>query len=124
MEAIMIKLGYLCANIAGDARYTDYLTVYYDPNSDMVKVMVTSSSPVGGMDGPGGVNAPTAEYQASSGAKPTGKVVIHMLKEAIKMDRFNFKRYGKPTKNFRWSTGEQGLNSTHAQGALDAVKTK
>ena len=33
--------------------------------------------------------------------------------------KFLFKRYGKPTRNFRWETGETGLSAARVAAALD-----
>lgn len=106
----LTRLGYLSANIAGDYRYTDILNVYHDPSNDTVIVAVSSTDAIGGMDGPGGRHEASLKFTETSkpGVKP-GEV-LKMIKAVTGNRQWNFKVYGKPTKNFEWASGSTGLN--------------
>ena len=118
VEAVPVQIGSLTANIAGDFRYTDYLTVWYDGSTDKVTVTVSSSAPIGGMDGPGGTHSPDENFRKSTKKAPTARDVMEILKGVIGNDHFNFKRYGKPSKNFRWVGAGQGLSASLCTQAL------
>jgi hypothetical protein len=116
----MIQLGYIYANIAGDSRYTDRMEVQLDADTRLVHVIVSSSSPVGGMDGSGDTTG--FEERLHMKAKSSSpKDVLKLVKSIIADERWNFKRYGQPTKRFTWRTFhgfKQGLNQTLVQEAL------
>jgi hypothetical protein len=120
----MIKIGDLDANIAGDYRYTDILEVFYVPETNDVHVKVKSSSPGGGRDTLGSELLWTEVVNRKCEAHP--KCIIKLIKNIIAGPNLNFKRYGKPSKNFEWITKchrtNYGLNSTYAGTALDLAK--
>lgn len=115
------SLGYISATIAGDSRYTDVLNVWHDPSNDTVVVTVQSSSPNGGMDGPGGSTMSMKETEVS---KPGAKApeVMKMIKKYLGNETYNFKVYGKPTKNFSWRYGDRGFNAKLCTETLDSVR--
>lgn len=120
-----IELGYLSACIGYDRRYTDTLTVSLDPKggpdgTPIVLVAVNATNPIGGMDGPGGTYD-SAAY--SDRVKPEAKAVLEAVKRVIdRGHEFNFKRYGKPTKNTVWYANgmrRQGLNLALVKESLE-----
>jgi hypothetical protein len=119
----LARLGYLSANIAGDYRYTDTLEVWHNASDDTVIVTVKSSGAVGGMDGPGG--ATEATYQHKEVSKPGAKAseVLKMIKAVTTNGSWNFKTYGKPTKNFRWTSGGPGLNAALCSSELALARS-
>lgn len=76
---------------------------------------------VGGMDGPGGATEHRADYTTSCPADP--RATLALVKGVLAQDRYNFKRYGKPTKNFSWAViGKRGLSLALAKEAIAAAK--
>ena len=119
-----VRVGRLSACIAGDRRYTDTITVWLNA-SGAVDIEVTETSAAGGMDGPGGATEPTPTFKANVGAaegKPFAdpRLVMVALKRALGNDRFSFRKYGKPTQRFTWTTGATGLSAAACKEALVA----
>lgn len=113
----LVRIGSLHAHITGDFRYNDTLTVHWNPDTDMVRVRVYTTGAVGGMDGGRSDSyEPRAEYDET--CEPVAKDVMALIKKAIGSNRFLFKQYGKPTKNFRWVPNTPGLNTTNCRGAI------
>ncbi len=98
------EIGNLSANIAGDERYTDRMTVTYDRETRTATVTVNETTAAGGMDGPGGSSSVTGNAFEESCACPNGAALLALVKKAINVPGFNFKQYGKPTKRFMWRT--------------------
>lgn len=117
-----VNLGYISANIAGDTRYTDTLYIDYVPSSDTVVVRVTEGQPTGGMDS----FTPSASNEQYRNELPAVdlKGIMLALKEALTDSRFNFKKYGKPTKNLKWKDRSVGPSMANLKANLDAVKTR
>ena len=114
-----IRIGSLHAHITGDFRYNDELRVEWDPSTDTVRVRVFSTGAVGGMDsGRSDSYEPRANFDQRTGQKPTAKDVMVLVQRAINNSQFLFKRYGKPTKNFKWYPNSAGLNAKLCAGAL------
>ena len=115
-----INLGYIHANIDGDSRYTDSLNVDYVPATDTVVVRVDVSSPAGGMD------SFTPSYSSEGLRKEVPaddlKSIMSVLKDALSNNEYNFKRYGKPTKNFYWTDDSVGPTLANLKANLDAVR--
>lgn len=115
-----VRMGGMYANIAGDSRYTDTINIEYLPDTDTVRVTVDVSSAAGGMDGPGGAFT-TLDFDEQAPAEP--KAAMALLKSALSDDNYNFRRYGKPTKRFRWSGGApDGLSMSSLTAALQWAK--
>lgn len=118
-----IKLGSLSASIAGDERYTDYLDVLMDPTTHAVTVVVSSTGAAGGMDGRGGITGRIEEFRKMTRPNPKPAEIMRLIKEPIANDRqFNFKRYGKASKEFIWtfsySARDRGLTPANLLQAL------
>ncbi len=115
----LVLIGSLNAHITGDTRYNDSLKVEWDPNTDTVRVRVFTTGAVGGMDsGRSDSYEPRAEFDRSTGQKPTAKDVMDLVKRAIGNSQFLFKQYGKPTKRFRWYPNSTGFSAKLCAGAL------
>jgi hypothetical protein len=115
--AKLVRIGYLHAHIGYDTRYSDDLYVHWDPNTDTVRVRVFTTGAVGGMDGGRSDSyEPRADFDQT--CQPVAKEVMALIKKCTTSDRFNFKQYGKPTKNFRWVPNTAGLNTTNCRGAI------
>ncbi len=115
------QIGSLDASIGYDSRYTDYLRVEYDPEVDTAYVSVKESTAIGGNDGPGG-SFSNGYNLKSTIVKPTAKTLLDAIKCVTGNNNYNFKKYGKPTKNFEWSIDNEeklGLNAKLAQAALN-----
>lgn len=118
----MKQLGYLNAHITGDFRYTDRLSVELDENNGRVYISVFSTSPIGGMDGPGGAHG--YELKERVHVDPVPAEIMKAVKQFIRKSQYCFLVWGKPTKRFVWNTesGEkQGLSLALVREALDAV---
>lgn len=117
-----VNLGYISANIAGDTRYTDTLYIDYVPSSDTVVVRVTEGQPTGGMDS----FTPSYSREQYRNELPASdlKGIMMALKEALTDNRFNFKKYGKPTKNLKWKDRSVGPSVANLKANIDAVKTR
>lgn len=118
----LIRLGYLYASIGGDRRYMDYLKLTYDPATDTATVTVSSSGAAGGMDTFNGSTEPRVDYKRTSKPGVTARDIMTLLGDPLSDRNFNFKQYGKPTKNFMWSTGAKGLSAKLATQALANAK--
>ena len=112
-----VRLGGLTASIPGDERYTDRLEVLYDPETDKVTVAVGESAAAGGMDTLGGGSMGFGGDRVTVPADP--RSVMSAISGMLGQSKFLFKRYGKPTRNFRWETGETGLSAARVAAALD-----
>ncbi len=119
-------IGYIEANIDGDYRYNQQLSVIHDSNTDEVHIIVQDAGAVGGMDyqGPGEGRTPyhtVGRQLLPAGAK--GKDLAAAIKTLIQRKADTIKQYGKPSKNFVWgqsmhSSGPKGLNVKLATMAL------
>lgn len=109
------EIGMLSANIGGDARYTDRLSVRYDNENNKVIVRVESTGAAGGMDGPGGTTEPRIEWADTVAPNPAQ--VVASIKRAMKSSNV-LRGYGK-LKNFVWTTSwKRGVNAANAKEAL------
>ncbi len=115
-----VNLGYISANIAGDTRYTDTLYIDYMPSSDTVVVRVAEGTPSGGMDS----FTPSYSREQYRNELPASdlKGIMLALKEALTDNRFNFKKYGKPTKNLKWRDRSIGPSMANLKANIDAAK--
>lgn len=114
-----VLIGYLSAHVPGDFRYSDSLRVHWDPETDTVRVRVLTTGAVGGMDsGRSDSYEPIAEFDRATMQGPTAKDVVALIKQALDNNSFFFKRYGKPTKNFRWVPNAVGFNAKLCTEAL------
>lgn len=115
-----VNLGYISANIAGDTRYTDTLYIDYMPSSDTVVVRVAEGTPSGGMDS----FTPSYSREQYRNESPASdlKGIMLALKEALTDNRFNFKKYGKPTKNLKWRDRSIGPSMANLKANIDAAK--
>ena len=115
-----VNLGYISANIAGDTRYTDTLYIDYIPSSDTVMVRVAEGTPSGGMDS----FTPSYSREQYRNELPASdlKGIMLALKEALTDSRFNFKKYGKPTKNLKWKDRSVGPSISNLKANIDAAK--
>lgn len=109
-----MEIGSLSANIAGDHRYTDRLSVIDE--GDKVRITVSSTGAVGGMDGPGGAYEPFVNFNETCERSP--KAVLTLIKKVISNANWNFKRYGKPTRRFWWAHGDNGISLATIKAAL------
>lgn len=113
------KIGRISACIAGDYRYTTVIEAW--ANEYRVEVRHVSTSPVGGMDGPGGTFTEPARVVAYTmgaldrplDAKYAASWLMDSLRGCFKrIDAGTVAKYGKPSKNFRWYTP----NGLHVDG--------
>lgn len=114
------NIGSITADIAGDSRYTDTLNVDYKPDTDTVLVRVSVGSPLGGMDS----FTPSDFREDFRKEIPADdlKGIMSALKYALSDNSYNFKRYGKPTKNFFWNHDGVGPSMANLKAALDLVR--
>lgn len=115
-------LGSISASIAGDQRYTDRLEILVDTTNGLVRVTVSGTVASGGVDGPGGANAPN-EHARSEHAIGNVAEIARAVSAHLKSSQFNFHRYGKPTKRFSWVrfTGiESGWSAKKLREAIGA----
>jgi hypothetical protein len=119
MNQKRINLGYLSANIAGDVRYTDTLFVDYVPETGSIVVAVFSGSPIGGMDSFAPSRA-SEQYRKEFAASDL-KGIAAALKEVLGDSAFNFKKYGKPTKNLKWSNRAVGMSAANLKANVEAA---
>lgn len=117
-----VNIGYISANIAGDTRYTDTLYIDYVSSSDTVVVRVTVGQPAGGMDS----FTPSYSNEQYRNELPASdlKGIMMALKETLTDNRFNFKKYGKPTKNLKWKDRAIGPSVANLKANIDAVKAR
>lgn len=120
-----IKIGYLHANIAGDYRYTDSMEIRYNPEDDTVTVEVSETGSVGGMDSYAGTTSPAVDFTWTSKPSARASEIARVCRDVLSDTKYNFKRYGKPTKNFNWvNTREKGFSMANLVGELDAVRAR
>lgn len=93
----MKLIGYITANIAGDARYTTRIEVWSDGRACEVRISETGA--VGGMDGPGGRFNVPGRVLATTTCEPAR--VARVVRDECNRDHV-IKRYGKATKKFVW----------------------
>jgi len=110
-----MKIGWIHACIAGDFRYSTSVDVYLDDNSNILIERLENGA-VGGMDGPGGATESQASYQKKILAKNVSPAVV--VKETKKAFDHIINRYGTPSKNFKWVTGEKGISAAKVKKAL------
>lgn len=118
-DSSKLFLGYMFTALAGDSRYVDRIEVYQDYGTRKVHVVVSERTAVNGMDG---YQGPTSyEVRAQAEVDPNPGLVLKTIKKFIADDRFNFKKYGKASKNFtiRTRSGERsGINLSLIEEAL------
>jgi hypothetical protein len=109
-------IGALRASIDGDLRYTDRLRVSYNQDDDTVTVSVSESAPAGGMDS----FTPSISRDSYSETYPADdlKSIMNSIKYAVGSSKYAFKRYGKPTKNFKWVKSLVGLNMANLAASI------
>ena len=103
-----ITIGSITATIAGDSRYTDTLIVSFNRDTQKVTVKVRETTPAGGMDSISRLLYERVTFHEECDADP--KIVIKLIKRVTSNPLWNFKKYGRPTKNFLWASGPRGLN--------------
>lgn len=107
---------YICGmstNIDGDERYTDTLEVFYKREDDTILIIAKCC------EGRAGTQLRVCDAKAGD--------LLKTLREVVREPLFNFKKYGKPTKNFHWrktAGGEplKGLSIAHCYTILEWVK--
>jgi hypothetical protein len=116
-------LGSISASIAGDHRYTDRLEILINTEEKLVRVTVSGTVASGGIDGPGGANAPN-EHARSEHPLSDVAGIARAVSAHLKSSRFNFHQYGKPTKRFYWSSSLDGAVAPGWSGAKlrEAIK--
>ncbi len=116
-------IGVVGADIDGDHRYYQELTVTHDPSTDEITIVVKDQGAAGGMDGPGGSTGFMLSGKQVLPAGAKGRDVVAAIKNLISRTADTIKRYGKPSRNFTWadstySRGPKGLNAKLATAAL------
>jgi hypothetical protein len=119
-EAWTIGLAHISANIAGDYRYTDTMRVEYAPDTDTVIVRASISSPVGGMDS--FTRSDSTEKFRKEFPADDLKGIMSAIKDVLTDNSYNFKRYGKPTKNLFWQDDSVGPSLANLKANLAAVR--
>lgn len=115
-NTVLVSIGSIYACIAGDHRYASQVSVKVDETAKKVFVILEENGAVGGMDGPGGSTPMRETAKRECGYKPAE--IIKAIKSV--MDD-TIKRYGKPTKNFRWYPSGKGLSAKACKDALEAL---
>ena len=115
-------LGYLSANIAGDTRYTDTLQVWHSRSDESVTLTVKSTGASGGMDGNGNTTDMGIKLTVSLPDGVKAGEVATAIKKILADTQWNFKEYGKPTKNFRWIPSNHGVSVSVVQASLDHAR--
>lgn len=119
---MMIQIGYLSAHIPGDFRYNDVLKVMYDTEQDCCVCRVESSTASGDMDSFDTLST-YGTKDMCTGAMPTGAVLVKLIKTVMGNSEYLFKRYGKPSKSFKWLlTKKVGLSAALAQETLHIAR--
>lgn len=117
----MRKIGWIYACVGGDRRYGTHLTVWIDDTSGDVEITNDSTTPSGGMDGPGGVDR--SREVVSRLSKPDSADLVGELRRLFKsIDFGTIARYGKPTKRFVWRVGDLQANGLSAGLAETAMR--
>jgi len=125
-------IGYIDADIDGDYRYNQQLSVIHNPSTDEVTIIVQEAGAVGGMDYHGPGEGRSNYYIAGRQSLPAGakgKDLISAIRSMINGKADTIKRYGKPTRNFiwgdgAWSRGPKGLNVKLANAALQKARAQ
>lgn len=114
-----IRIGSIYACIDGDRRYGTTLEVELT-ETGTAQVVLVSTSPVGGMDGPGGTSH---DRSVVGSCAATPRELLALLKRLFKtVDCGTIARYGKPFKRFAWNTDdgyENGFNAVLAKAAIE-----
>lgn len=120
MTSKMIGSIYAC--IDGDHRYGTRLNVMKLADGG-VQIRLVGTSPIGGMDGPGGTFDKETRLKGWDKA-PSPSELLKELKRLIRTtDGGTIQRYGTPTKKFEWYIDGEvqcGLNAKLAKAALDS----
>lgn len=97
------QIGGISACIAGDYRYTQIFRLFLEDDRS-VTLEVHGTSPIGGMDGPGGVHEAEPEFKDKTGPNATAREVGVLIRRVLKHKDHGeiIVRYGKPSKNFQW----------------------
>lgn len=97
------QIGGISACIAGDYRYTQIFRLFLEEDR-AVTLEVWGTSPIGGMDGPGGVHAAEPEFKDQTGPNAKPADVAALIRRVLKNRTHGdiIASYGKPTKNFEW----------------------
>lgn len=125
----MKRIGKIYACIAGDHRYGT--TIEVRASDTRVEVHLVSTSPVGGMDGPGGTHDRSQLLMLWDTSSKLSQVeliaplLIAYLRRAFKeVDSGTIATYGKPTKNFTWYgdvANVKGFSIALAKAALKGL---
>lgn len=108
------EIGCINSHIPGDMRYSDRLAVFVRENGD-VEIELSETGAAGGMDSfNGSTNAHVTFSRRLKHKEATPKAIASALDAAMNTSGCTIKRYGKPTKNFRWSP--EGYGGMHAWG--------
>lgn len=119
----LMRIGSLRTSIAGDSRYTDYLVVMYDPALDEVEVTVYTSSAAGGMDSFRGSTGESVDFQQRCPAVP--REAARLIGDVLSNTSYNFKTYGKPTKNFDWTISRtKGFSMSNLSTEIELARRK
>lgn len=120
------RIGYIYADIAGDSRYGQTLSVWYDGID--ARLVVKENGAVSGSDGPGS-SMPWEDQEASVIKKATPKKIIDSIRFYIDSRCCStIKEYGKPSKNFKWGTSyhsdpfRKGISTAKCKVALAAYE--
>jgi len=112
------ELGYLSSCIAGDYRYASRLIVALADDESCIIVQRQENGAIGGMDGPGGAHGFDVRFEQSLPLDCTAKQLVTVMQRA--MDD-TLRRYGKPSKSFKWQCGARGLTQKSAQQMLASL---
>jgi hypothetical protein len=110
-------IGRIYATIDGDYRYSSALVVKR-LDDGTVSVTRDDGAPAGGMD----------SFTPSVSMNGFRRVLRADVKPADLVDAIKagcddvIRRYGKPSKRFKWCTGEVGISAAKAKAALAATK--
>ena len=99
------SIGELISFIGQDSRTSELFKVIYHPANDTVTIELTERGAQGGYDGMGGSTPPVVSGLWTSAPGVKGTVVARNLRAMIAQLGSITSRWGKPTKNFKWSTG-------------------
>lgn len=118
-----VEIGRLTATDPTDRRYTDTLTVTYDPADNTVSVAVRWAGAPGGMDTLGSDSESFNAQPVTVPAEP--RAVSDAIERVVRMPDYMFTAPGMPSpaRGFRWTvTGATGLNLRNVAAALGAVR--
>lgn len=129
----MKRIGGIYACIDGDSRYGTDISVYVSESwnechdgGSFIEIRLIRSSPVGGMDGPGGNHIDDSKvlerFERSKNDRNDAKKLLTSLRRHFKTaDGGTVARYGRPTINFKWEGIGRGLNTALAIDTLSRV---